>query len=312
MRLLLAWAVGMTGMTISGTAKADADYRVVVVGAKIFPTKENKACWDPCMPRARTALSSLSQKLASFSPQYSWTTVMQDQDKQLQGSKLPDPYAVLRFSNGKQIKTHVIQDNLQPHWGTTDLVSLSQQDTLSIAVYDKDLNRDDLIGQYPATRLPKDILAQGGTLNLRFQHVFEMQILFIRLKTNVLRRFIPGRYRITIKNAQLSPRKMDGRSWDIFGGAPDPFAVIQLGHHQIKTPHRPNTIHPEWNYSKELYLYGNERFTFSVYDRDLVQHDLVGSCFFNQLQFAPMLNRSLFRWKCKQIEQITIEFQRLP
>lgn len=311
MRYSLAWALGITGMTITGIAAADADYRVVVVGAKIFPTKPQNTCWDPCLPRSRSALLSLSQQLASFAPQSSWTTIMQPQDKWLRGSKLPDPYAILQFSNGKRIQTHVVQDDLQPRWGTSTQVSLSSRDTLSITVYDKDIKRDDLIGHYPAKTIPADILAKGGTLNLRFQHVFEMQILFIRLGTNVLRRFIPGLYRVTVKNAIIAQRKADGRYWDAFHGNPDPFVVIHLGNRVIKTRHRSNTFTPEWNHVSEIYLYGDERFSFSVYDRDLSRHDLIGTCFFNQLRFAPLLHRQMFRWRCKQVEQINIEFHRL-
>lgn len=294
-----------------GTTFAATDFRIVVVGAKLLPTKAGKRCWDPCMPSARTALFSLTQQLAGMTTGDAWGLLTKKQSSLLKGSKMPDPYLVIKFSNGKRVVTDVAKNTLYPQWGTTERVSLSVKDTLSFWMRDKDLNKDDTIGSKPNVKIPAHLLKSGGSWKLRFNKVYELELLLVRLKTSLLRRFIPGLYKVTIKQAKIHKTKSGGQRWDILRGRPDPFVIVTLGKHRIVTPHVKNTYQPVWSYSKKVYLNGDERFEFLVFDRDFSSHDLVGSCFFNQLRFAPLLQRKHFRWKCKQVEEIQIDFQRV-
>ncbi|TNE49732.1 MAG: hypothetical protein EP343_10700 [Deltaproteobacteria bacterium] len=305
--------MGMVLSLVLGWNSADAatDFRIVVVGAKLLPTKTGNRCWDPCMPSARTALSSLTKQLAVLSTGDAWSLTTNRQSSLLKGSKMPDPYLVIKFSNGKRIKTGVAKNTLSPQWGTTERVSLDKGDTVSFLMRDKDLNKDDTIGTKPNVSIPAHLLKKGGTWKLRFHKVYELELLLVKLKTKILRRFVPGLYRVTIRQAEIAKTKPSGSSWDVFRGRPDPFVILTLGKHRIVTPHKKNTHKPIWNYSKDVYLNGDERFEFLVFDRDLSSHDLIGSCFFNQLRFAPLFQRKHFRWNCKSVKDIRIDFARI-
>jgi len=74
-------------------------------------------------------------------------------------------------------------------------------------------------------------------------------------------------YRVTIK---VSSTKLNGKSWDSFGGAPD--VMIKVG----------NTLLPFKKSCKDSYKCSYEftsnkdKWYFEIYDKDLKQHDLIG------------------------------------
>jgi Ca2+-dependent lipid-binding protein len=258
-------------------------------------------------------LQEISRKLVKRTDRQAWTEIMRNSRYQqaVSGSRLPDPYAIINFSNNQTLKTPVIYNSLHPQWGAMANISLAADSKVEIFIYDKDLMIDDLIGHRPFTSIPKHILKKGGTLRLRFQQVYEISLIFSLEEHRVIGRFEPGIYRITVIGAKIHERKSDGRHWDFMFGLPDPYAIITLGQHRIVTPVAKNTLAPIWNHSAELTLSGDERFQIKVLDKDVGQDDIVGSCHFIRLNEAPLIKGILFHWRCQQILQIKLQFTRL-
>jgi len=63
--------------------------------------------------------------------------------------------------------------------------------------------------------------------------------------------------------------------WDRLGKA-DPYVVVAFDGEERITPVRKGTLTPVWNHSCEFRFAAGQTLTFTVYDRDLLDHDLVG------------------------------------
>jgi hypothetical protein len=102
----------------SGTARA-ATFQVIVVSAKVLPTKANRNCWDLCTPWQRRELFGLSRGLRVHKGKNAWAATMTSAQAalQLQGSTMPDPYVTLRFQNGQVLRSRVLHNTVNPQWG---------------------------------------------------------------------------------------------------------------------------------------------------------------------------------------------------
>lgn len=290
-------------------------YKFVVVGAKLYPHKVKGSCWDLCS-KAPPSIQKIAKRIAAIKStnpsqmEASYYAALKGHEATLQGTKMPDPFVVIRFGNGTTLRTQSKPNTILPRWGEAERVRLSPQETIEIHVWDKDLRRNDLIGHLPKQLIPSEYIRSGGTWRVRFGRVFSLDLL-IAPEKKTLRYFLrPGHYKVTIVNAKIRYRKTNGKKWDGIG-KPDPYAVIRIGHYKLKTHVLMNTFHPKWNYSQNVHINGTERFEYKVIDKDWKLDDKVGLCYKNKIQKITLLPGSLFRESCQQISEITIKFERI-
>jgi|GEM_PF-3227754 len=302
------------GLFISIPTQATAkNYRIVVIGAKLFPTKQNRSCWDPCTKLSKRSLYNVSSKLAKLSGKTGWSIAMASKGalKAAKGLKLPDPYVTVKFGNGQVIKTKTADNTLLPVWGTTKEFPINKSDSIEIFVRDKDLRNDDSVGFYSTPKLPSYILKKGGLWTLRFHRVYELKILFTIIKKTWSKPFTAGRYKVTITRGTAFSTKLNGKPWDVFRGKPDPYVKLRIGKNTITTHREKNTLRPTWNTSRIFQLTGSEIVHIEIFDRDYKRHDLMGTCTFNSLHVLPLRNGDIFREKCGQFKELRITFKKL-
>lgn len=288
-------------------------YRVTIENAKIFPTNEKGSCWDPCMRSSRELLSSLSKQL-QWATGNGWQVVMGSQPGVIadQSSKQPDVFVELKFGNQPMLRTNTVNNSVTPQWGVFHDLTLSSTDSLRVYVWDQDPINNELIGYYAAAQIPAIYLNQGGTWKLRFKRVYELQLTFKPLLQKPPQILQPGRYRITILSGLVRKHKDLGKSWDLFQGAPDPYAIVRVGPHQLETPVSKDTLYPTWNHSRILTLKGNEHIKIWVYDKDLAKKDeLIGACNVGALHQIKLQEGVLLRASCGYLDQINIKFDRI-
>lgn len=294
------------------------NFRVVLLDARILPVKANGNCWDVCSRRVARELKGIADRLGqvqSFEPdavKAAFAAATRQPNAYLQGSRMPDPYAVVTFRHRQELRSQPVNDTLFPQWGASEQVVLSDSETVTLSVWDKDsLKSDDLIGQIGPIAIPQKYLKQGGIWRLRFQQVFELRILFVPLPTKAVNKFQPGLYRILVHGAVIAPRKPDGRNWDAFRGLPDPYAILTVGKHKFQTPVIPNTLTPQWAFFTQVYLVGTERFMYAVYDKDINRDDLIGSCTYQQISHLILRYQKHYRHQCQSVQSIRISFERI-
>ncbi|MCK6512944.1 hypothetical protein L6R29_23690 [Myxococcota bacterium] len=285
------------------------EYRVVVVGAHILPNKADGGCWDFCLG-GRTQRLKLTETLQK-TPIDRWRSVLRHHNA-LEGTSLPDAYALLRFSNGLVIRTHKISDSLLPEWGTTESIALHRGVRLSASIWDTDLQRDDLIGQRDDIPIPPHILEQGGTWTLQIGQVYALTLLFVpNPRAHRPRGLRAGLYEVTIRSAEIPLHNPDGKSWDIMNGKPDPYVYLRIGSHEFKTPILRNTHRPQWNATTRLYLTGREPLGLRILDHDGTSEETIGSCSFSSLEHLPFVRRVLLTLRCDRVRQLKLHFRRL-
>ncbi len=314
MRDLLRFSIGLLtvffiAMTSAFVEAQTNEYRVVVVSAHILPSKADGGCWDFCLGgrSQRERQTQLLQK----TPLDRWQSVLRKHNI-LGGSRLPDAYALLRFSNGLVIRTHKIQDSLMPEWGTTESIALSRSVRLTVSVWDGDLRRDDLIGQREDMPIPTHILEQGGTWQMRVGRVHALTLLFVPNPSATRRRGLrAGLYEVTLRSADIPAYNSDGKPWDMMNGKPDPYIHLRIGSHEFKTPILRNTLRPQWNATTRLYLTGREPLGLRILDHDGPTEEIVGFCSFSSLEHLPFVRRALLTLRCDRVRQLKIHFRRL-
>ena len=193
---VLALLTGLLYVTTQAEAKA---YRLVVVGAQILPTKANGDCWDPCLPNTKERMMQLAMRLMGRLSMASSSNLVAlvgteiarfSAKETLNAYSLPDPFVVLKLSNGQTIKTHHVRNTIEPQWGTTERVFLKGEESIQIYVWDKDLKHHDPIG-YTTAEIPFCQLhsRRNATWTLRlFGCVlsFWLQVLPKKNKINIL------------------------------------------------------------------------------------------------------------------------------
>ncbi len=288
-------------------------YRITVESAKIFPSKKENNCWDPCFGKSKKAFVQLSKELASDLGA-GWRNVMHPRPRVLtdQSSKMPDVFAVFKIGNQPVFRTPVAKNTLTPRWGMFYDKVIHANDTLRIYVWDKDTLNSDLIGYYAASHIPAKYLAKGGVWKLQFQRVFELKITISPIRKKVGKKLVPGRYRVTLVSAVIDQHKSTGKSWDFFKGRPDPYAVIRLGPHQMETHRKKDTLYPAWNHSRIISLQGDEVLKVQVLDKDLAKKDdMIGSCTIGALNKLKLQDGVLLRTPCGQVKELVIKFDRI-
>lgn len=91
---------------------------------------------------------------------------------------------------------------------------------------------------------------------------------------------LPGTYLIVVQEASIPATKPSGSAWDIDGSDPDPFVELSVGGDSSMTSTKMNTMTPSWGESAEVDLSLGDSMEFTVWDRDSVDHDEVGTCTF--------------------------------
>ncbi|MCB9642748.1 MAG: hypothetical protein H6728_06690 [Myxococcales bacterium] len=310
-RNLFSWLFGVAFLCLACIFAQDAhakDFRVVVVGAKILPTKDNGACWDFCF-RGRKKYGALTQ-LLERSPLGSWKSLLNKRGVN-GATALPDAYAIVRFSNGLTIRTHKIQNSLVPEWGSTEYIALRKGMRVDVEVWDADLRKDDLIGQRKDIPLPEKLLQQGGTWTIRVGRALEFSLFFVRDQRNVPRRGLrAGLYEITVRSALIDAHN-NGKPWDIMNGKPDPYVLLKIGTKDLKTPVLRDTLTPQWHATYKIYLTGRESLSVSIFDHDGPTEQLLGECSFSSIEHLPLLRRVLLKLQCDHVKDLKIHFRRI-
>lgn len=294
-------------------APSTGRYRITVEGGKIYPSKKENNCWDPCWGNSKKEYVKLSKELAS-DPSAGWRNVMHPRPQVLtdQSSKQPDVFAVFKIGNKPVFRTPVAKNTLRPQWGTFYDTVIAANDTLRIYVWDKDALNSDLIGYYAASRIPAKYLAKGGVWKLQFQRVYELKLTIKPLKPGKVKKLEPGRYRVTLLSAVIDQNRVTGKPWDFFKGRPDPYAIIRIGPHQMQTPRKKDTLYPAWNHSRIISLQGDETLRVGVFDKDIAKKDeIIGKCKVGLLKKLKLRDGVLFKTSCGQVKELNIKFDRI-
>lgn len=317
-------------------------YRVTVLGASIKPLKAGNRCWDfRCSAKSTRIYKRIQDKVKKYVVRYSLKqlkrlakakglSIAASMDPTgvaialsaasigaralMNSRKMPDPYAILRFSSGYNIKTHVVKDTLTPDWGTTAKVFLKSGDSLQVKVRDSDWRDDDPIG-YKFIQITSSMLKQArtkGSYHLKIYDIpqmYRLNIVITRASKQSATRLKPGRYKVTAVSADIRSRKRNGRYWDAWRGAPDPFLSLYIGKNRIRTSRVKNSYHPTWNRSNYFYISGREKLTLYIIDKDFRHDDTIGACTY-LLQNLSFQNGKLLTLECGQARQITIRFEK--
>ncbi len=292
-------------------------FRVVVVNARLIPVKTSGNCWDLCSRRTARKLKSMAKQLESVGSfeahavSAAFAAATRGQSTYTKGTRMPDPFVKVLFSNGQKILTHAVKNTMTPEWGTSEEISLQPKDTISIQVWDKDLRMHDKIGELRTRQIPLKYLTKGGTWRIRFQQVYELTLMFVSLKPRAIRKFQPGHYRVIVHGADIAPKNSGNRYWDAFRGYPDPYVVLWIGKRKITTPVVRNSLRPRWNYAFKIFLSGTERFLYHVYDQDFRRDDRIGSCTYQQVSHLVLRYSKHYRRRCQRIREIRISFERI-
>ena len=95
-------------------------------------------------------------------------------------------------------------------------------------------------------------------------------------------------YQLVIVSGEVPAKKVDGSSWDAFGGLPDPFLTITLAtsdtakNQTVKTSTKSDTLTPEWNETVASSLTSDDISSVQLVmtDADLTSYtnDAIGDC----------------------------------
>jgi hypothetical protein len=302
--------------TTSHTTQSTAKYRLAILSAQIYPTKENNTCWDPCLGTTQKTMLELSNRLSKASDS-EWKQIVSSADAQklLQGFNLPDPYVAIRIDPKTYLRTSVQKNTIEPQWSYVRDVNLTLGQSIRIYVWDKDAVNDERMMMETVT-IPDNYLREGGIWRLRFGQIRQL-LLSIRpiakptttSQPTTRSSFISGTYQIIIREASIAPTKENGASWDVMKGKPDPYAIVHIGQHRIQTGVIKDSFKPSWNYPQILKLDGTEDLRIEIWDQDMGQDDLIGKCEYPPLQRNQQIQNNIFRSSCQQAHDFQIEFK---
>ena len=124
--------------------------------------------------------------------------------------------------------------------------------------------------------------------------------------------------RLEIIKANLKQTKEDGQPWDskipFFGKgdkkAPDPFVQAYLNGQMSENPfmtteHKPDTNYHEWHAKGKVEAKPNDKIHFYVFDKDMADHDLMGTCITNPIQSLKLGQKITFRG-CGQVDFLVV------
>lgn len=273
--------------SVGETKAPEHSYSLQVFKVEVAPTKSDGRVWD-----GTTILKDLPDP-KGLGP----TTLAAAAGKKLAEAGLdatvaPDIYVVVEIGD-KRLQTSVKQDTYAATWGSGEqqlTVALHAGEYLKISVFDKDLqeNTKDLIGGQ-LHKLTEDELASGVIELQGFDQVLLLQLTIGRVAAHELL-YAPGRYRVTIHGASISPLKPAGvvnagKSWDVFGGLPDPVGTVSMGKVTIALPKVQDSLAPVWDAATEIDLDESSSISVTLVDKDLSDKsdDPVGTASSEQL-----------------------------
>ncbi len=126
-------------------------------------------------------------------------------------------------------------------------------------------------------------------------------------------------YQVVVVKANLKNKKDDGQSWDTKipfvgkdGTLPDPFVQGYVNGYQSEHPFMETTsvkdkLYNVWNETGEVKLKGTDKIHFMVWDKDKVDHDLMGECIADNMDSVRSGAEIVLR-SCGQVDFIVVKF----
>lgn len=300
---------------LSGKARGKPSlYRVTILSAKLYPSKDKGSCWDVCSPSSQKKMEYLSERLRFAGPKgWQYTIKHPSISKQIKGKKLPDVFVEFSLDGRDVYRTSLKKNTLEPQWTRSWDLNLYPKQDIEFYVWDKDMITSDKIGNHAVT-IPSKIMKDGGTWKVSFGQVYELTLLIAplqKIKKPKPLAFPTGKYKVSVVKAIIKPKNSKKKNWDMMGGKPDPYAIITIGKHTIKTKHVKDTLMPTWKTTKILHLTGDEKVTYKVFDRDLQKDDMIASCSISPLKGVTLQKNEFFHGGCEQLTKIIIQFKRI-
>ncbi|MDY7227412.1 hypothetical protein [Hyalangium rubrum] len=98
--------------------------------------------------------------------------------------------------------------------------------------------------------------------------------------------FIPGRYRLANVSFKVAETKANGNSWDAMNGRPDPLIAVLIDGAQVDTCLRKDVFEGQCPSEKVVTLTEQSALQLKVSDKDLSEHDLVGTASLDNIMSA--------------------------
>jgi hypothetical protein len=117
---------------------------------------------------------------------------------------------------------------------------------------------------------------------------------------------------VEIVKANLKGQKDNGKPWDtkipfMAGGTmPDPFVAAYINGYQSENPFMEtsvaqDTAYKEWRETGAANLRSSDKIYFMVWDKDKIDHDLMGECITNNVGSLPQGKEIVMR-NCGQVD----------
>ncbi len=125
-------------------------------------------------------------------------------------------------------------------------------------------------------------------------------------------------YQVTVVKGNFKRKKEDGQAWDTKipfigkgGVLPDPFVQGFVNGYNSEHPFmETNTVNDKlynvWNETGEAGLIGSDRIHFFVWDKDKIDHDLIGECKTDTIDKLPLGQEIVIRG-CSQVDFLVVK-----
>jgi hypothetical protein len=120
--------------------------------------------------------------------------------------------------------------------------------------------------------------------------------------------FSPGRYRLTSVSFKVAGTKADGRAWDAMGGRPDPFLTILLDGTPVDTCLQKDVFEGQCTSEKVVTLTENSALQINVLDKDLSEHDPIGTASLDNIMSAGRPYSAIELTTQDQLQSATVTF----
>jgi hypothetical protein len=240
------------------------------------------------------------------------------------------------------------KDQLAAQWrGASETLRIDKNDMCSISVWDADEDgNDEMIGS-TIVQLAKR--AQNGKALFfgpeeNFGQVWWVEMALEQLEGNTdnsssnnsgqqgstsdegtnVEPTKPGAawYTVEIVKANLKTEKEDGQPWDgkipFFGKgdkkAPDPFVQAFLNGQMSESPFmtteaKPDVNYCEWRTSGKVEMKKGDRIHFYVFDKDMADHDLMGTCITDPVENIRLGQETTLR-NCGQVDFLVVKISK--
>ncbi len=134
---------------------------------------------------------------------------------------------------------------------------------------------------------------------------------------------VPGasQYRVAVIKANLKSKKDDGQPWDTKipfigkgGVLPDPYVRVYVNGYQSEHPFMETSsvkdkLYNVWNETGETSLKDSDKIHFMVWDKDKIDHDLMGECITNTVGKLHLGSEIVIR-NCSQVDFLVVKVTR--